>query len=171
MARSIRKYLGHRGYRDPGVLVAFSGTLSYDGEETTEAKENGGLAESALPKGFAYTRADDRTAQAGGSGQPEYRILVVAEKYQTGFDQPFRTRCRTGRSLAPVLGRPWPSPLAGRTGGHAGTGVVSGMWCPCQGCPWRRRDRVVRQHRWHRCPSPAGGHDRCRRQELVRRIV
>ncbi|MEV0611080.1 type I restriction endonuclease [Polymorphospora rubra] len=99
MARSIKKYVADRGYPDPGVLVAFSGTLTYDDEEITEAKENGGLPESALPKAFAYTRADDKAAQAGAVGQPEYRILVVAEKYQTGFDQPLLTTMYVNKKL------------------------------------------------------------------------
>ncbi|MGV9763578.1 type I restriction endonuclease subunit R [Micromonospora tulbaghiae] len=101
MARSIKRYLGDRGYPDPGVLVAFSGTLTYDGEEITEATENG-LAESALPKAFAYTRADDKAAQAGGAGQREYRILVVAEKYQTGFDQPLLTTMYVNKTLTGI---------------------------------------------------------------------
>ena len=102
MSRSIKKYLGDLGYPDPGVLVAFSGTLSYDGEETTETKENGGLPERALPKAFAYTRADDRATRTGGAGQREYRILVVAEKYQTGFDQPLLTTMYVNKSLTGV---------------------------------------------------------------------
>ncbi|MEU7614769.1 DEAD/DEAH box helicase family protein [Micromonospora rifamycinica] len=102
MARSIKKHIGDLGYADPGVLVAFSGTLTYDGEETTEAKENGGLSESALPKAFAYTRADDKAAQAGGAGQREYRILVVAEKYQTGFDQPLLTTMYVNKTLTGI---------------------------------------------------------------------
>ena len=103
MSRTIKRYLGDRGYPDPGVLVAFSGTLSYDGEEVTESKENGGLAESALPKAFAYTRADDRSARAGtAAGQREYRILVVAEKYQTGFDQPLLTTMYVNKKLTGV---------------------------------------------------------------------
>ncbi|MEV4497078.1 type I restriction endonuclease [Micromonospora arborensis] len=99
MARSIKKHLDDLGYPDPGVLVAFSGTLTYDGEEITEAKENGGLPESALPKAFAYARADDKT---GGAGQPEYRILVVAEKYQTGFDQPLLTTMYVNKTLTGI---------------------------------------------------------------------
>ncbi|MEH1017453.1 type I restriction endonuclease [Micromonospora sp. CPCC 206060] len=103
MSRAIKRYLGDRGYPDPGVLVAFSGTLTYDGAEVTEVKENGGLAESALPKAFAYTRADDRSARAGtASGQREYRILVVAEKYQTGFDQPLLTTMYVNKKLAGI---------------------------------------------------------------------
>ncbi len=105
MARAIKSYLKDRDYDtkypDLGVLVAFSGSLTVDGEETTEPKENGGLSESALPKAFAYTRADDKAARAG-AGQREYRILVVAEKYQTGFDQPLLTTMYVNKSLTGI---------------------------------------------------------------------
>jgi type I restriction enzyme R subunit len=105
-ARAIRSYIKDRGYDskypDLGVLVAFSGSLTVDGEETTEAKENGGLPESALPKAFGYTRADDKAVQVGGKGQPEYRILVVAEKYQTGFDQPLLTTMYVNKKLTGI---------------------------------------------------------------------
>ncbi|MFG1898457.1 type I restriction endonuclease subunit R [Micromonospora zamorensis] len=100
MSRAIKRYLDDRDYPDPGVLVAFSGTLTYEGAEVTESKENGGLPETALPKAFAYTRADDKTARAGtAAGQREYRILVVAEKYQTGFDQPLLTTMYVNKKL------------------------------------------------------------------------
>ena len=78
MARAIKSYIADREYDtkypDIGVLVAFCGSLTYEGEETTEAKENGGIPESAPPKAFAYTRADDRSTWSGGNGQQEYRI-------------------------------------------------------------------------------------------------
>jgi type I restriction enzyme R subunit len=103
MARAIRRYVEDRAYADPGVLVAFSGTLTYDGEETTEPKENGGLPESALPKAFAYTRKDDKAVRTGAKAtQREYRILVVAEKYQTGFDQPLLTTMYVNKKLAGI---------------------------------------------------------------------
>ncbi|MFC9475944.1 type I restriction endonuclease subunit R [Nocardia sp. NPDC056952] len=106
MARAIKRYIGDReydvAYPDIGVLVAFSGPLVIDGEETTEPKENGGLAESALPKAFKYTRADDRATQASGKGQKEYRILVVAEKYQTGFDEPLLTTMYVNKALTGI---------------------------------------------------------------------
>ncbi|MEU1570906.1 type I restriction endonuclease [Streptomyces collinus] len=103
MARAIRKYIGDNTYADPGVLVAFSGSLTYDGKETTEPKENGGLAESALPKAFAYTRRDDKAVRTGGTAtQREYRILVVAEKYQTGFDQPLLTTMYVNKKLVGI---------------------------------------------------------------------
>lgn len=57
-------------------LVAFSGVVEDDkipGKTYTEVEMNGGVREKELPETFA---------------QPEHRVLLVAEKYQTGFDQP-----------------------------------------------------------------------------------
>ncbi|MFG2404605.1 type I restriction endonuclease subunit R [Streptomyces brevispora] len=107
-ARAIKSYIKDREYDtkypDLGVLVAFSGSLTIDDDkkETTESKENGGIAESALPKAFAYTRADDKAVRAGGRGQQEYKILVVAEKYQTGFDQPLLTTMYVNKTLTGI---------------------------------------------------------------------
>ena len=69
---ALRKYCADHGMGDVGVLVAFSGTLVDDGIDWTESKING-FPESQTPKQFD---TDD------------WQILVVAEKYQTGFDQP-----------------------------------------------------------------------------------
>ncbi|WP_067653343.1 type I restriction endonuclease subunit R [Nocardia harenae] len=106
MARAIKRFLRVREYDtkypDVGVLVAFSGSLEVDGEEVTEPSENDGLAESALPKAFRYTRADDRATKSGGKGQREYRILVVAEKYQTGFDEPLLTTMYVNKTLTGI---------------------------------------------------------------------
>ncbi|MEU9950597.1 type I restriction endonuclease [Streptomyces sp. NPDC047939] len=108
MARAIKSYIKDLAYDtkypDLGVLVAFSGSLKIDGDaqETTEPKENGGIAESGLPKAFAYTRADDKAVGAGGRGQQEYKILVVAEKYQTGFDQPLLTTMYVNKTLTGI---------------------------------------------------------------------
>jgi type I restriction enzyme, R subunit len=102
MARALKSYVADRGYDDPGILVAISGSITIDGEETTEVQENGGLSESALPRAFAYTRADDLTTRTGGNGQREYRILVVAEKYQTGFDQPLLTTMYVNKTLTGI---------------------------------------------------------------------
>ena len=70
-----------------GVLIAFSGSLREEpsGPEFTEAQLNG-FPEGQLPDRFGYVKADDPAAAA--RGQDEYRLLVVADKYQTGFDQP-----------------------------------------------------------------------------------
>jgi type I restriction enzyme R subunit len=69
--RGLRRYVDDHGH-DLGVLVAFSGTLRDNGEEVTEAKLN------RFPDSETATRFDTDAHQ----------LLVVAEKFQTGFDQP-----------------------------------------------------------------------------------
>jgi type I restriction enzyme, R subunit len=69
--RAIRRYVEEQGY-PIGALVAFSGELVVDGDTYTEAEINQ-IAETELPGKF---------------DGPGYHVLVVAEKYQTGFDQP-----------------------------------------------------------------------------------
>ncbi len=73
--QAIDAYLRKRGYEEIKALVAFSGEVTDPdtGAVYTESKMNGGITEKALPDEFATDR---------------YQILVVAEKYQTGFDQP-----------------------------------------------------------------------------------
>ena len=71
--RAIDAYIAEKRYDDVRTLVAFSGTVSDDGVDYTEPQMNSGIAETALPTEFA---GDD------------YQLLIVAEKYQTGFDQP-----------------------------------------------------------------------------------
>ena len=89
---ALEHYQAIRSYADKawpglGVLVAFSGTLEDPdtGTEWTEAQLNG-FPETRLPEMFGYVKADD--PQAAARDRDEYRLLVVAEKYQTGFDQP-----------------------------------------------------------------------------------
>ena len=83
MYQAMQTYADALGY---GTLVAFSGSLEpTPGITVTEAQLNG-FPEGQLPKMFNYTRADD--LHAATSGKREYRLLVAAEKYQTGFDQP-----------------------------------------------------------------------------------
>ncbi|MGH3273359.1 MAG: type I restriction endonuclease subunit R, partial [Streptosporangiaceae bacterium] len=85
--QAIRRYAELCEFTDCAALVAFSGQLTDDatGLEFTEAQLNG-FAERQLPEVFGYARADD--PHAGARRQQEYRLLVAAEKYQTGFDQP-----------------------------------------------------------------------------------
>ena len=68
---ALDRYLAERGYPFK-ALVAFSGTVHDGGHSYTEAGMNG-ASESQTAKTFE---------------QPEYRFLVVANKFQTGFDQP-----------------------------------------------------------------------------------
>ena len=73
--QEFNRYISKKGYTDLKTLVAFSGTVTDpDGAEKqhTEVSLNG-ISESELPARFAT---------------PDYQILIVAEKYQTGFDQP-----------------------------------------------------------------------------------
>lgn len=72
-----------------------------------------GFGEKELPAKFAYTRADDPHAET--NPKPEYRILVVADKYQTGFDQPLLTTMYVDKKLQNVARdptRPYRRPLA-----------------------------------------------------------
>jgi type I restriction enzyme R subunit len=68
---AVDKYLAERGYPFK-ALVAFSGTVKDGGKDYTEANMNG-FPEAQTAKMFE---------------RPEYRFLVVANKFQTGFDQP-----------------------------------------------------------------------------------
>jgi type I restriction enzyme R subunit len=73
--QAFDEYIKRKGYPIK-TLVAFSGTVQDDrlpGVEYTEERMNQGLREKELPERFAG---------------PEYQVLLVAEKYQTGFDQP-----------------------------------------------------------------------------------
>ncbi|WP_420118784.1 type I restriction endonuclease subunit R [Micromonospora sp.] len=99
---AIRKYVELHGYAGCDSLVAFSGELEVDGVEYTEARVNG-FGEGELTDRFAYTAADDRHAGTPKAKQAvEYRILVVAEKYQTGFDQPLLTTMYVDKLLKNV---------------------------------------------------------------------
>lgn len=70
------KYISDKGYKDVKTLVAFSGSVTdpdFPDKQYTEVGMNGGIKESELPDKFASEK---------------YQLLLVAEKYQTGFDQP-----------------------------------------------------------------------------------
>jgi type I restriction enzyme, R subunit len=94
--KAIRAYVEQRGFTDCGVLVAFSGTVDWNGTDYTEAKLNG-FSERELPERFGYVKVDDEKAAA--RDQEEFRILVVADKYQTGFDQPLLTTMYVDKKL------------------------------------------------------------------------
>ncbi|MEU2169565.1 type I restriction endonuclease subunit R [Micromonospora chersina] len=99
---AIKKYVEMQGYVGCDSLVAFSGDLEIDGVEHTEARING-FSEGELPERFAYTAADDKYAGTPKAKRDtEYKILVVAEKYQTGFDQPLLTTMYVDKLLKSV---------------------------------------------------------------------
>ena len=83
-------YIKEKGYTGIRSLVAFSGTVEDPddpGSSYTEVAMNDGLAESELPETF---------------GRDDYRVLLVAEKYQTGFDQPLLQTMYVVKRLAGV---------------------------------------------------------------------
>ena len=56
-------------------LVGFSGTIYHNGKENSETSLNteNGLVNTSIPNGLK---------------DPKYRILIVSNKFQTGFDEP-----------------------------------------------------------------------------------
>ena len=84
------RYIRDQGYTDIRSLVAFSGTVEDPddpGSSYTEVSMNDGLAEGELPETFE---------------RDDYRVLLVAEKYQTGFDQPLLQTMYVVKRLAGV---------------------------------------------------------------------
>lgn len=84
------RYIKAQGYSGIRSLVAFSGTVEDPddpGASYTEVSMNDGLAESELPETFE---------------RDDYRVLLVAEKYQTGFDQPLLQTMYVVKRLAGV---------------------------------------------------------------------
>ncbi|WP_455539119.1 type I restriction endonuclease subunit R [Terrisporobacter sp.] len=74
----MKRYLEMKGYDDLEILIAFSGVVNDKGVEYTEEglnkrKDGSTIKESQLTSEF---------------NKDEYGMLIVAEKYQTGFDEP-----------------------------------------------------------------------------------
>ena len=76
--QEFKRQIEEKGYSDLDVLVAFSGEIEDDGvtyteEKINKTKDGETIREKALPEAF---HSDD------------YGMLIVAEKYQTGFYEP-----------------------------------------------------------------------------------
>lgn len=69
--KAFGDYIKRKGYTDVRALVAFSGKVTVDGDEYTEPGLNG-FSEKKLTSEF---------------DTDNYQVLIVADKYQTGFDQ------------------------------------------------------------------------------------
>jgi type I restriction enzyme, R subunit len=74
----FKNYIKKKGYEDMDVLVAFSGVVNDGNQEYRESslnktKDGNKISENQLKEAF---HTDD------------FNVLVVAEKYQTGFDEP-----------------------------------------------------------------------------------
>ena len=73
----VKRYIAEQGYDDVQILAAFSGAVPDGGVEYTEQSLNvradgSHIAESQTKKEF----------------HNNFNVLIVAEKYQTGFDEP-----------------------------------------------------------------------------------
>lgn len=82
-------YIEEKGYPIK-TLVAFSGTViddKFPDKTYTEEGMNAGIREKELPEKFAST---------------DYQVLLVAEKYQTGFDQPLLHTMYVDKRLAGI---------------------------------------------------------------------
>lgn len=81
-------YIKEKNYNDIKTIVAFSGKVIYDmyPEGVTEVELNG-FKEKELPKKFNTN---------------EYQLLLVADKYQTGFDQPLLHTMYVDKKLSGV---------------------------------------------------------------------
>ncbi len=76
--KEFKRQIKDKGVADVAVLVAFSGEVDDDGvtyteENINQTKDGETIREKALPEAFQ---------------SDEFGILIVAEKYQTGFDEP-----------------------------------------------------------------------------------
>ncbi|MDA3872322.1 MAG: DEAD/DEAH box helicase family protein [Candidatus Marinimicrobia bacterium] len=85
----FNKYIKENGYtKELKILVAFSGSVFDDNyPEGVSESQLTGYGEKELPKHF---------------NENDYRILIVAEKYQTGFDQPMLHTMYVDKKLSGV---------------------------------------------------------------------
>lgn len=75
------RYIAEHGYTDVRPLVAFSGTVT-DPDTGLEYTEPGMNPDVMTGKPISESQLPERFES------PDYQILLVANKYQTGFDQP-----------------------------------------------------------------------------------
>ena len=73
----IKRYIQERHYADMDILAAFSGSVQDGDEEYTESGLNVRKDGSHISEGQTKEEFHDN-----------FNVLVVAEKYQTGFDEP-----------------------------------------------------------------------------------
>lgn len=88
-SHKMNEYIAKRGYDDMTTLVAISGSLKYgdsaDAIEVTEASMNG------VPDTALHFREND-----------DAKVLIVANKFQTGFDEPRLCAMYVDRKLSGV---------------------------------------------------------------------
>jgi len=88
--QSFDRYVAEKGYDDVATLVAFSGTVIDDLDPSktyTESGMNQGIGGRQIPERFATE---------------EYQVLIAADKFQTGFDQPLLHTMYVDKRLAGI---------------------------------------------------------------------
>ena len=73
----VKRYIEEKKYNNIDILVAFSGAVKDGGQEYTESKVN-------IRKDGTHISEDQLKAEFHSN----FNVLIVAEKYQTGFDEP-----------------------------------------------------------------------------------
>ena len=91
---ALERYIAEKNYTDLAALVAFSGKVIDESITYTEALMNG------FPEAETAERFDT----------DDYQVLIVAEKFQTGFDQPllhtmYVDKALTGLNAVQTLSR------------------------------------------------------------------
>ncbi len=91
--KAIDAYIAeHEQHKDLHALVAFSGSLT--GKEVMHASDEGATGEPfAAQDDGAFSESTMNPRQYGSDlrkvfERPEFRVMIVANKFQTGFDQP-----------------------------------------------------------------------------------
>jgi type I restriction enzyme R subunit len=85
-SKKMDEYIAAQGYTDMHTLVAFSGTLSDEtGDGVTEVSMNG---RSDVARAFRE--------------EGVYKVLIVANKFQTGFDEPRLVAMYVDKSLSNI---------------------------------------------------------------------
>jgi len=85
--QEVDRYLQEKSYISIKALVAFSGSVRDEYDIEYSERQMNGFDERELPNRFA---------------SDEYRLLLVADKYQTGFDQPLLHTMYVDKKLSGV---------------------------------------------------------------------
>ena len=73
----VKRYIEEQGYTDVDILVAFSGAVNDGGDDHTESSLN-------VRRDGSHISEEQTKAEF----HDNFNVLIVAEKYQTGFDEP-----------------------------------------------------------------------------------
>ncbi|WP_424348040.1 type I restriction endonuclease subunit R [Kocuria sp. CH-021] len=99
--KAVERYVAKHGIDDVHALVAFSGKVTVDPDDTDIAPDD------LLPVG-EYTEASVNTGTKGKQlddafNGPAYQVMIVANKFQVGFDQPLLCAMYVDKRLDGVM--------------------------------------------------------------------